>query len=65
MLKKVETNLNFVLCADFIAHTSDIPDFAPDDNITDSFLLPDDYVIDTSLKRISQTGFRILNGRNE
>ena len=52
--EKAQNNLNFVLCDDFNAHTSDLPDFVVDDNITNSIVLRDDYVSDTSLNRVFQ-----------
>ena len=54
--EKAQNNLNFVLCDDFNAHTSDLLDFVVDDNITNtcSIVLRDDYVSDTSLNRVFQ-----------
>ena len=49
----VNNELNFVLCGDLNAHTSDLPDFVADDTFHEN-LLPDDYVTDTVIGRCSQ-----------
>jgi hypothetical protein len=46
-------NLNLLVCGDLNAHTSELPDFVPDDDIAHSYFLPDDYVEDSYLPRKS------------
>lgn len=47
-------NCSFILCGDFNARTSDFPDYVEDDTADHIHALPDDYVTDLPLKRVSE-----------
>ena len=59
-----ENDFNFVLCGDLNSRCSDAPDFVVDDNIINLEVLPDDYLIDANMNRVSQDKGHIdSNGR--
>ena len=45
---------NFVICGDFNARTAELPDYVEHDNLELLDILPDDYVVDTPIPRLSE-----------
>ena len=45
---------SFLVCGDFNARTSNFPDYVKDDTSEHIHVLPDDYLVDTPLGRVSE-----------
>ena len=52
----------FIICGDLNARTSDMKDFVSDDTSRHVYALPENYVVDNSLFRISQDAATNANG---
>lgn len=49
-----DNKCNFIVCGDFNARTADFPDYVIDDSADHMHVLPEDYLTDLPLKRVSE-----------
>ena len=53
-LISTDNKCNFLICGDLNARTGELPDYVEYDNLHILDILPDDYVVDTPIPRLSE-----------